>query len=151
MISSAKVEFITSQETLDLRSRILRPGQPIENCNYACDNENTSLHLGIRQNDRVVCNGTFLQEAHKNWPQARKPYRLRGMATETEFQKQGLGKMLIEFALDELSRRDCDLLWFNARTSALGFYEKLGFTAVGGEFDIPGVGPHRVMSRLLVF
>jgi len=37
------------------------------------------------------------------------------------------------------------MLWFNARTVAVPFYEKHGFATRGDEFEIPGVGPHYVM------
>ena len=37
------------------------------------------------------------------------------------------------------------ILWCNARTSAIGFYEKLGWRVTSGPFDVPGVGPHVTM------
>lgn len=150
---SAKIQFISAEDAIDLRSRILRPGQPLENCHYPGDHSESALHLGIcfdvDGKTQVLCNGTFLQESHANWPMAVLPYRLRGMATDTPFNGQGLGRALLEFAQTELKKRNCDLLWFNARTSALGFYEKLGFSVVSDIFEIPGAGPHRVMFKWL--
>jgi hypothetical protein len=35
-------------------------------------------------------------------------------------------------------------VWCNGRTSATGFYEHFGFTAVGEEFTIEPSGPHYV-------
>lgn len=140
-----EIQFISAQETIDLRSRILRPGQKLELCHYPEDNLISSFHLGIKLGDRIVCNGTFLQQGHKHFLDARHPYRLRGMATDFDFQKKGLGAQLIARALVELKQKNCDLLWFNARTSAEGFYKKLGFTAVEEIFDIPTIGPHKVM------
>ncbi len=46
-------------------------------------------------------------------------------------------------------RRGRRLLWCNARVVALGFYTKLGLHTEGDEFDIPGIGPHYVMTRWL--
>jgi predicted GNAT family N-acyltransferase len=45
---------------------------------------------------------------------------------------------------------DCpDLLWCNARTPAVRFYQKQGWTPVGEEFDVPLAGPHvRMFKRL---
>ena len=42
------------------------------------------------------------------------------------------------------------LAWCNARTSACAYYEKLGFTPRGGEFEIEGIGPHFVMVRAVL-
>ena len=41
----------------------------------------------------------------------------------------------------------CSLLWCNARTSAMGFYQNVGFEKIGEEFDIPTVGPHVLMFK----
>jgi predicted GNAT family N-acyltransferase len=38
-------------------------------------------------------------------------------------------------------------LWCNARTPAVGFYERHGWTTVGEEFDVPPIGPHYRMVR----
>lgn len=43
--------------------------------------------------------------------------------------------------------RRATLLWCNGRTRALGFYARLGFTAVGEEFVVPHSGPHYVLAR----
>ena len=37
-------------------------------------------------------------------------------------------------------------VWCNARLSAAGFYERVGFGRVGGVFEIAGIGPHAVMT-----
>jgi hypothetical protein len=39
------------------------------------------------------------------------------------------------------------LIWFNARTSAVGFYKKMGYEIVGSEFEIKEVGPHFLMYK----
>jgi predicted GNAT family N-acyltransferase len=144
-----KVQKISAEDTIDLRQRILRPGQPIEVCHYREDHFPTTFHLGITIKEKVVCNGTFIQQNHELFLNATKPYRLRGMATDFEFQKKGLGALLFKTALHELQAIHSDLLWFNARTSAEKFYISLGFEATGPQFDIEGAGPHRVMFKWL--
>lgn len=143
------VSSISAEETLDLRSRILRPGQNLDVCRYSEDHLPTTFHLGIRENNRVICNGTFIQQGNSHFPEAKLPYRLRGMASDTRFQKQGLGSILLQKALIELKNRKCDVVWFNARVSAEGFYDKLGFQKIEETFDIPTIGPHKVMYRWL--
>lgn len=145
-----KVKFISGLECVDLRHRILRPGQPVENCIYPGDDALGSFHLAVVTPDnKIICNGTFMQEGHKEFAQAKLPYRLRGMATDFDFQKQGLGRRIIEAAEVELKKRNCDLLWFNGRTSAEGFYNKLGYINIENIFEIPLAGPHKVMYKWL--
>ena len=140
-----QVQFISSSQTIDLRSRILRPNQPLINCHYVGDDNSTTFHLGIAINAKILSNGTFMLEKNENFVDTKLAYRLRGMATDPEFQKQGFGKLIIEAALIELKKRNCDVLWFNARVSAEGFYKKMGFHSIENIFEIPLSGPHKLM------
>jgi GNAT superfamily N-acetyltransferase len=148
-MSEFTIKHISALQTIDLRTRILRPGQPIEICHYPEDNLSSTFHLGIFHGDRIVANGTFMQFAHKDFPEARNPYRLRGMASDFEYQGQGLGSMILQNAEMILKSMNCDLLWFNAREKAFRFYEKNGFLITGNMFDIAGAGPHKVMYKWL--
>ena len=141
------VNFISATEAVDLRSRILRPGQPIQSCIYPGDNDAGTFHIGVVIDARIVSNGTFVMEKNDKFPEAEISYRLRGMATDTRFQNMGFGKLIIKAALLELQKRNCELIWFNARVFAEGFYEKMGFLALPEVFDIPLAGPHKVMYK----
>lgn len=142
------VSFISAQDTMGLRMRILRPLHPREMCEYPEDNLPTTFHIGVLDSDgRVISNGTFMQQAHKHFPKAMLPYRLRGMATDPAFQGKGLGRKIILAAEEELKKRGSDLLWFNARVSAEVFYTKLGYTAIEEVFEIDTIGPHKVMFK----
>lgn len=151
------VRFISCADCFDLRSRILRPGQDAAINHYAEDNLPTTFHVGVLAEmhtnifavDKIVSNGTFMAMSHKYFPEAVKPYRLRGMATDSDFQGQGLGTKILNFAQAHLISENCDLLWFNARVSAFQFYEKNGFQVIGELFDIAGAGPHKVMYKWL--
>jgi len=149
LASNKKIILISTEQTLDLRSRVLRPGQSIENCKYPEDNAPTTFHFAAIENNKVICNGTFIQQSHTLFATAERPFRLRGMATDPIYQRQGLGRLVIEAALLELKNRKADLLWFNARTSAEIFYQKLGFLTIEDIFEIPTVGPHKVMYKWL--
>lgn len=153
-MSNISIEQIKSWQCIDLRTRILRPGQPVEICHYAEDNLTTTFHLGaiVTQPDgshRIAANGTFIQHVHPQFPTAKNPYRLRGMATDTEFQGQGFGSTILQQAEMILKSLNCDLLWFNAREKAFHFYERNGYLTIGDMFDIPGAGPHKVMYKWL--
>lgn len=60
----------------------------------------------------------------------------------------GLGKGLILAAVEVLKSRGVKTAKLGAQTHAIGFYEALGFTAEGPEFDDAGI-PHRMMVRPL--
>lgn len=60
----------------------------------------------------------------------------------------GAGAALMRAALVELRARGVTTARLGAQTHALGFYERLGFTAHGPIYDDAGI-PHRDMSRPL--
>lgn len=61
----------------------------------------------------------------------------------------GLGRELMERSIEMLRREnDCRKLVLHSQVGASGFYEKLGFCAVGGEFVEAGI-PHVAMERLI--
>ena len=68
------------------------------------------------------------------------------VAVLKEARGRGLGRDLVLFAVEELRRRGARQATLGAQTHALGFYEALGFTAVGPEFLDAGM-PHREMVR----
>ncbi len=143
------VAIIKSKDCIDLRSRILRPNQPVELCHFAEDNFDSTFHLGIFKNERIVSNGTFMQNTNPHFSDNKNVYRLRGMATDTQFQGQGLGRLILEKSEVFLKQKNCEIVWFNARESAFGFYEKCGYKKIGDMFDIAGVGAHKVMFKKL--
>ena len=150
MFSIDSVKFIKPDQCLDLRTRILRPGQDIKLCIFAEDILPTTFHLGIYDNNKIVCNGTFMQNTHPDFSVAKNPYRLRGMATDTAYQGKNLGSLLLQKAELILKHNyHCDFLWFNAREKAFHFYQKNNFKFHREMFDIPQVGPHKVMYKWL--
>jgi GNAT superfamily N-acetyltransferase len=136
------VRRISANDTLPLRSAILRNNLPLQQCVFPTDN--LGFHLGAFFEDKLVSVATFFPE---DYPElGARGYRLRGMATQPEFSGKGYGSQLIQFAISELRNNGVCYLWCNARTSALGFYKKLNFTIISDEFIVPGIGPHFNMS-----
>jgi ribosomal protein S18 acetylase RimI-like enzyme len=89
-----------------------------------------------------------LPNAYPLRPELGGAWQLRGMATTPERQGQGIGGRLVATALSELRRRGGAIVWCDARTSAVGFYRRHGFTAEGEEFlhEESGI-PHYRMWR----
>jgi GNAT superfamily N-acetyltransferase len=144
-----KIQTVSVEALLPLRGKILRPNLPPDTWSYPRDFEETTLHLGAFAGEALIGIATFEVDAHADLP-AEKPYRLRGMAVETSYQRHGIGRKLVHQGIEDLSRNGCDLLWFNARVKAFPFYESLGFSYHGEIFDVAGVGPHKVMYKYLI-
>jgi GNAT superfamily N-acetyltransferase len=70
------------------------------------------------------------------------------MATLPDYQGQGLSSELLTMAFPIIKQNFCTLLWCNAKTSAVGFYEKVGFQKFDGSvFQVSGIGPHVLMFK----
>ncbi|MFD7238206.1 GNAT family N-acetyltransferase [Streptomyces syringium] len=61
----------------------------------------------------------------------------------------GLGAALVRAVEDEARRLGLARVYLEAQTHALGFYERLGYTAYGPEFDEGSGIPHRAMTKSL--
>ncbi len=74
--------------------------------------------------------------------------RLRQMAVQNNLQGKGIGASMMNFA--EILTRDKGYkkLVMHARETAVGFYEKLGYSVVGDKFTEVTI-PHFVMEKKL--
>lgn len=140
------ISSISSQETYDLRQRVLRPGLPLEACVFPQDS--MSLHLGFRSEGAVVSVLSAHEERSELFPES-KQWRIRGMATEPDRQGQGLGAELLRELSARARAEGVERIWCNARLIAIPFYARAGYALNSPEFHIEGVGPHRVMSLKL--
>lgn len=71
--------------------------------------------------------------------------RIGRVCVLAETRGTGLGAELIRAALVRLTAAGCTRVVLGAQVRAMGFYEKLGFTACGADYDDGGV-PHREME-----
>ena len=137
---------ITSVEARTVRLPVLRPGLPPESAILDHDDDPGTRHFGAFDGARLVGVATFFPEPCPLRPGPR-AWRLRGMATFPEMQGRGGGSSLVAEGLRVARADDAVLMWCNARVSARGFYEKLGFATLGDEFVLPVGGPHHVMIK----
>lgn len=139
---------ISTEETLPLRSRVLRENRPLAECRFAQDELPGTFHLGAICTDTLAGIATFCPVGLENV--AGRGYQLRGMAVEGWRQNLGIGRLLLQAGEERLSVvSDVDYLWCNARVAAGGFYARFGFEFVSEEFEIAEVGPHRRMLKWL--
>lgn len=143
-----KVLRISPQDTYPLRQKMLRANGPIEECYFDGDDEDQTFHLGAFLEGKLVSISSFYFERHPEID-AIYQFRLRGMATHPEYQKKGLSASLLKTGFPIIKQNLCSIVWCNARESAVGFYEKVGFKIQGKKFNIPNVGPHFLMVKNL--
>jgi len=74
--------------------------------------------------------------------------RLRQMAVLSGLQGKGIGKVLLQFAENIARDRGFKKIIMHARKTAIGFYEKLGYTITGDEFEEVTI-PHYIMEKNL--
>ena len=139
VIRATKVE-----EIVPLRHRVLRAGLPIEEARFEFDDAPTTCHVAAFEDSRAVCCATFQLSAWENQPS----FQLRGMATDADWQRRGLGQAVLKYAMELVSEDSpVRLFWCNARVPALEFYRRQGWVEQSEEFLIPTAGPHRKMTR----
>ncbi len=129
----------TLDEILPLRHRILRAELPFETATFEGDDDPATRHSVACHKGAVVCCLTLVPSA---W-EGQAAWQLRGMATDAAVQGRGLGRRLLEDAVADARRDEPGrIFWCNARISAIGFYERLGWRVVSEPFDVPTAGPH---------
>ena len=134
------IKKVNAFDIRKIRHRNLRQGKPFSTTAYKKDNEKKTFHLACIHNNITISCATFYPESNKFFPNE-KSYRLRGMATDTEYRKRGIGKKILLQAFEEIKKKKGTLLWCNARLIAVEFYKKLGLQTIGKEFDISDIGP----------
>ncbi len=141
-----KVLRINSTDTYEIRHQMLRQGKLLEDCAFLGDEEEQTFHLGGFIDNRLVSVASFYFEKHP-YLEDNYQYRLRGMATLPKHQGKGFSSALLQMAFPIIKQNFCTLLWCNARTSAKGYYQKVGFEKINEEFEISEIGPHILMFK----
>ena len=139
-----EIKEIQAVETYPIRHIVLRPNQDISTCEYPGDEAPSTFHLGAFKDGEVIGIASYYKESTPVFDKENQ-YRLRGMATLPDYRGLQIGKQLIIEAQALLKERNADLWWCNARTTASGFYEKLGLSVYGDVFEIDPIGPHKLM------
>ncbi|MFY7672337.1 GNAT family N-acetyltransferase [Tenacibaculum sp. MEBiC06402] len=139
------VKKIPAESTYSLRLEVLRKNIDLPH-EFDGDLDDSTFHLGVFDNDQLVCIGTFMKSSLEEIKGSQ--YQLRGMASAPEARGKGYGKLLLSFAIDKLLKRGIDVLWCNAREVAVQFYQKNQFQILGDKF-VNKVGPHYKMYRVI--
>lgn len=136
--------------TSDLRDSVLRPGvaRPVDW--HGLDGPDAvtfAVYADGSDGEEPVVTVSVVPAPCLWWPEAERPWQLRAMATATDWQGHGVGRLAVEAVVEHVRAAGGDLLWCNARVLARAFYERAGFTVEGAEFHVADIGPHWPMAR----
>lgn len=143
-----EIKKITAFESIIVRHPVLRPGRPIESCHFDGDDLLSTSHFGLFLENQLAGVISAFKAQNKLFSEENQ-YQIRGMAVLSEFQKKGFGEALLEYCENEIRLKSGNLIWFNARETAIGFYEKSGYEILGDPFEIPDVGPHYILFKAI--
>jgi predicted GNAT family N-acyltransferase len=148
MTTQLKVNIskVDAEKVRALRHSELRKGQDFSTTSYLKDYEADTFHMACIVNEKIVTCATFYPEKSIKI-KSDNTYRLRGMATDSSFQRKGYATDLMKESFKELRNRDCDIVWCNARLGAVDFYKSVGFKITGDLFHIAEIGPHYYMYK----
>ena len=135
-----------AEKVRPLRHSELRKGQDFATTSYLEDYEADTFHMACIVDEKIVTCASFYPEKSIKI-KSDNAYRLRGMATDSNFQRKGYATDLMNESFKELKNRDCDTVWCNARLVAVDFYKSAGFKITGEIFDIAEIGPHYYMYK----
>jgi GNAT superfamily N-acetyltransferase len=152
-----------------LRHLVLRVGLPLETAVIDGDDEPTTRHVGVfDQNGLIIGCASIIQRPwndRMSWrlrgmailrlnpkPPTRgeAAWRLRGMAVDAGLRGRGIGRAMLSRIEQIVIAADYPpLLWCCARKPAVGFYAAMRWTKIGSEFYDENAGPHFLMYKRL--
>lgn len=143
-----EIKQIEPESTFEIRHKLLRPMQALEECRYELDEHPDTFHAGAYVDHKLVSIASFSKESHPEIP-GKNQYRLRGMATLPDFRGRKAGSSVLFYAESVLKKKNVDVWWCNARETVSGYYEKQGCQTMGEIFNIEPIGPHKLMYKIL--
>ena len=134
-------------EVIDLRHQVLRAGLPRETAVFPGDSAPGTVHVVALDNDDVVGCATMIPSA---W-EGQRAWQLRGMAVTPTVQRTGVGGLMLK-ELQRIAQHgagDVRVMWCNARSPAVPFYQRHGWALASDEFIVETAGPHFKMTLKL--
>jgi GNAT superfamily N-acetyltransferase len=132
-------------EVRPLQLAVLRPNGPLPGDRPL---PAEALHVAALRDGAVIGAATVLPE---RWPGpgaiAEPVWRLRAVVVAEGIRGTGIGRAVVDRATELAASEGANSLWAEARSSALGFYERTGWTVIGDEWIKAGIGPHRYIQR----
>lgn len=131
------------EQMIKLRFEILRKPLHLDFSKEELEREKDDLLIGAFEDDKMLGCCLLTKVDQHN-------VRLRQMAVQNNLQGKGIGASLMNFAENVARDHGYKKIIMHARKTAIGFYEKLGYTVIGKEFTEISI-PHVIMEKKLRF
>ena len=128
-------------QMVNLRNEVLRKPLGLHFTEEYLENEKGTKLIGLFKNQLLI--GCCLLRSIST-----DVIQLQQMAVDPDLQKHGIGTKLIEFAENEARKTGFSRVFLHARKTAIGFYERLGYSVMGEEFEEVSI-PHFMMKKEL--
>lgn len=129
------------QQMVQLRDEVLRKPLGLSFSPEQLDAEKNDILIGAFEDSRIL--GCCILT-----PIDQDTVKLRQMAVAKKQQHKGIGYSIMQFAENLARDKGFKVITMNARDTAIGFYQKMGYQVVGDEF-IEVTVPHHVMQKRL--
>ena len=129
------------QQLIQLRLDILRKPLGLTLTDEDILNEKNDIFIGAFDEDELIgcCILTKIEEG---------TLRLRQMAVQKKLQGKGIGDSILSFAENIARDKGYKKIVMHARDSAIGFYEKFGYSVKSDLFTEVNL-PHHIMEKSL--
>lgn len=142
------IKKISAEKTHAIRHPMLRQGRPIEDCVFNGDKDPKTIHLGAFIENKLVGVLSAYQKSTSAF-EVKESYQIRGVAVLTTAHRKGIGRALMANIEHQLKQRKIDLIWLNARITAVDFYTTLAYQQKGKAFEIEDIGTHYCFYKIL--
>jgi phosphoribosylformimino-5-aminoimidazole carboxamide ribotide isomerase len=115
------IEQITPYLTHRLRRDVMYPEKKVFEMEMPEDID--GIHFGAFKDDKLVGVVSLFQTGTD--------FQFRKLAVDTSMQKMGIGNALLKYITDYAIENGGTRIWCNSRDSAIGFYQKAGFSKTG--------------------
>ena len=129
-------------QMIELRKSVLRKPLGLTYSTEDLERDKNDLLIGAFEEDDILACCILTQKEPGT-------LQLRQMAVDQKMQRNGVGAAIMHFAENLAKDAGGKEVMMHARKTAMGFYEKLGYAAVGDEFSEVGI-PHVEMKKNLV-
>jgi N-acetylglutamate synthase-like GNAT family acetyltransferase len=130
------------QDYYDLRWRILRAPWNQPKGSERVDDDSSSFHAMIRMHEKVIACGRIHFLTHQT-------AQVRFMAVDKEFQRMGLGAMVLAFLEAHARKSNMQKIILQAREEAIPFYTRNGYSVVRKTELLFGSIQHYLMEKQL--
>ncbi|WKX76282.1 GNAT family N-acetyltransferase [Zobellia laminariae] len=134
----AKIAEITSEETLNIRHKVMWPSKSIDYVRIS--NDDKGRHFGLFINDKMISVISLFI--------VNKEAQFRKFATLTDYQGKGFGTVLLKEIMNIVKHNNLNKIWCNARIDKSKYYTKFGMVLTGNKFIKGGI-EYVIMEKIL--